>query len=103
MMWPFRPSLSSPRGASTRGAGGLLKAQRQTPDGFNPGQSGKPFWQSTIVIQAYAEIERIPPHDVRRLLANAMLSRKLDPTKIKLTAEAMAGIIKLIGEQGLHA
>jgi hypothetical protein len=32
-----------------------------------------------------------------------MLSRKLDPTKIKLTAEAMAGIIKLIGEQGLHA
>jgi hypothetical protein len=53
-------------------------------------------------IQLNAEIGRIPSPDIRRSLAQAMLAARLDSTKMHLTAEALAGIIKLIGDQGLH-
>jgi hypothetical protein len=50
-------------------------------------------------IQQNAEIDRIPAKDIRRFLAQAMLSGRLDATKINLTAEVLAGIIKLIEDE----
>jgi hypothetical protein len=52
-------------------------------------------------IQQNAAIERIQARDIRRFLAQAMLSGRFDRTKINLTAEALAGIIQLIGDQQL--
>jgi hypothetical protein len=65
--------------------------------------SAEKLMQLARAIQLHAQRERIPHSNVRRLLAQALLSGRHDPTKTKLAAEALAGIIKLIGDQALHA
>jgi hypothetical protein len=84
----------------------ILENQGDSPD------SGINSWHRDLVelsaaklmllaktIQQNAAIERIPPRDIQCYLAQAMLSGKFESTKINLTAEALAKIIKLIGDQ----